>query len=132
MVGRHSPSVEQAILTDFIEEGHFGRHIRRMRTLYAERQMLLLDALHKECGDLLEVAPSAAGIQLVAWLLPAGLGDKEVARAATARGIEARPMSIFYAGKPPRAGLELGYAAFNRQEIRKGAAQLSAVIRSCM
>ena len=37
MVGRHSPSVEQAILTDFIEEGHFGRHIRRMRTLYAER-----------------------------------------------------------------------------------------------
>jgi GntR family transcriptional regulator/MocR family aminotransferase len=131
MVGRHSPSVEQAVLTDFIEEGHFGRHIRRMRTLYAERQALLIDALEKECGDLLEVEPSDAGIQLVAWL-PEGLDDREVAREAAARGVEARPMSIFYAGKPPRGGLELGYAAFNRNEIRKGAAQLSAAIRSCL
>jgi GntR family transcriptional regulator/MocR family aminotransferase len=131
MVGRHSPSVEQAILTDFIEEGHFGRHIRRMRLLYAERQTLLINALQKECGDLLEVEPAAGGIQLVAWL-PDGLDDVEVSREAAARGLETRPMSIFYAGKPPRAGLELGYAAFNRNEIRKGAAQLSAVIRSCI
>ncbi|HEX8888951.1 MAG TPA: PLP-dependent aminotransferase family protein [Pyrinomonadaceae bacterium] len=130
MSGRHSPSVEQAILTDFIEEGHFGRHIRRMRMLYAERQQLLLDALERECGDLLEVEPSAAGIQLVAWL-PAGLDDQEVSREAAAHGVEARPMSIFYAGKPRRGGLELGYAAFNKSEIRKGAAQLSSIIRSC-
>jgi DNA-binding transcriptional MocR family regulator len=41
-------------------------------------------------------------------------------------------MSTFYAGKSPRGGLELGYAAFNKQELRRGAAQLSAVIRSCM
>src|SRR5947209_700632 len=131
MAGRHSPSVEQAIVTDFIEEGHFGRHIRRMRTLYAERQKYLIDALEKECGRLLEVEPSAAGIQLVAWL-PEGLDDQEVSREAAARGVEARPMSIFYAGEPPRVGLELGYAAFNKQEIRKGAAQLSAAIRSCV
>jgi GntR family transcriptional regulator/MocR family aminotransferase len=131
MVGRHSPSVEQSILTDFIEEGHFGRHIRRMRMLYAERQAFLIEALTKECGDLLEVEPSAAGIQLVAWL-PEGLDDPEVSRAAAAHGVEARPMSIFYAGQPPRGGLELGYAAFNRQEMRRGAAQLSAAIRSCL
>jgi GntR family transcriptional regulator/MocR family aminotransferase len=131
MVGRHSPSVEQAILTDFIEEGHFGRHIRRMRTLYAERQSLLIDALNKECRDLLEVEPSAAGIQLVAWL-PEELDDQEVSREAAVRGLEARPMSIFYARKPPRGGLELGYAAFNGNELRKGAAQLSAVIRLCI
>lgn len=130
MVGRHSPSVEQAILTDFIEEGHFGRHIRRMRTLYAERQAFLISALEKECGSLVEVEPSAAGIQLVTWL-PEGLDDKNVAREAAMRGVEARPMSIFYAGEPPRGGLELGYAAFNKYEIRRGAAQLSAAIRSC-
>src|ERR1041384_1886374 len=88
MVGRHSPSVEQAILTDFIEEGHFGRHIRRMRMLYAERQTLLIEALEKECGDLLEVEPSAAGIQPLAWL-PEGLDDREAAREAAARGVVA-------------------------------------------
>ncbi len=90
----------------------------------------LIDALERECGDLVEVEPSAAGIQLVAWL-PEGLDDRDVAREAAARGVEARPMSIFYAGEPPRGGLELGYAAFNKYEIRRGAAQLSAAIRSC-
>ena len=131
MSGRHSPSVEQAILTDFIEEGHFGRHIRRMRTLYRERQMTLVEALRREAGDLVEVEPSDAGIHLVAWL-PEGLGDSDVSRAAAARGVEARPMSSFYAGEPGRGGLELGYAAFNGEEIRRGAAQLSAAILECL
>ena len=58
------------------------------------------------------------------------LDDQEVSREAAAHGVEARPMSIFYAGEPPRVGLELGYAAFNKYEIRRGAAQLSAAIRS--
>jgi GntR family transcriptional regulator/MocR family aminotransferase len=131
VTGRHSPSVEQAVLTDFIEEGHFGRHIRRMRTLYRERQTLLLEALRREAGDILEVEPSDAGIQLVAWL-PEGIDDTQVSREAAARGVEARPMSIFYAQEPRRAGLDLGYAAFNEREIRRGAAQLSAAIRSCL
>ncbi|MFL6229432.1 MAG: PLP-dependent aminotransferase family protein [Pyrinomonadaceae bacterium] len=130
IVGRHSPSVEQAMLTDFIEEGHFGRHIRRMRTLYAERQSILLDALKRECGDLVEVEPAAAGMQLIAWL-PAGLDDQAVAREALARGVEARALSSFYAGKAPRGGLELGYAAFNQRELRRGAARLAEAIRSC-
>jgi GntR family transcriptional regulator/MocR family aminotransferase len=129
--GRHSPSVEQAVLTDFIEEGHFGRHIRRMRTLYRERQMFLVKALKEEAGDIIEVEPSDAGIQLTAWL-PEGLDDKEVARAAAARELETRPMSGFYAGEPGRPGLELSYAAFNEAQIRKGAAQLAAVVRSCL
>jgi GntR family transcriptional regulator/MocR family aminotransferase len=131
MLGRHSPSVEQAILTDFIEEGHFGRHIRRMRTLYAERQRFLIEALDRECAGLLEVEPLAAGIQLVAWLTEE-LDDKEVVHEAARRGVEVRAMSNFYAGKPPRAGLELGYAAFNRSEIRRGAQQLAHAIRSCI
>jgi GntR family transcriptional regulator/MocR family aminotransferase len=131
IVGRHSPSVEQAILADFIEEGHLGRHIRRMRALYAERQMLLVEALRREAGDLLDIEPSEAGIQLAAWL-PEGVDDREVAREAAARGLEARPLSFFYTKKISRGGLELGYAAFNKDEIRKGAVQLSAAIRTCM
>jgi GntR family transcriptional regulator / MocR family aminotransferase len=131
MAGRHSPSVDQAVLTDFIEEGHFGRHVRRMRTLYRERQALLVGALREEAGDFFEVKPPDAGIQLTAWL-PEGIDDKEVARAALARGLEARPMSLFYAGEPGRPGLELNYAAFNEALIRKGAAELASVVRSCL
>jgi GntR family transcriptional regulator/MocR family aminotransferase len=101
-----------------------------MRTLYRERQTFLLEALRREAGDLLEVEPSDAGIQLVAWL-PEGIDDREVAREAAARGVEARPMSTFYARSPARSGLELGYAAFTKGEIRRGAAQLAAAIRAC-
>jgi len=131
VAGRHSPSVEQAILTDFIEEGHFGRHIRRMRTLYRERQTVLVEALRREAGGLLEVEPPETGIHLAAWL-GEGLDDREVSREAAARGVQARPMSGFYAGSPGRPGLELGYAAFNEEEIRRGAAQLASALSACL
>ena len=61
-----------------------------------------------------------------------GLDDREVARAALARGLETRPMSLFYAGEPGRPGLELNYAAFDEALIRKGAAELASVVRSCL
>lgn len=41
LIDRYSPVFDQAILTDFIEEGHFARHVRRMRVLYAQRQEVL-------------------------------------------------------------------------------------------
>jgi GntR family transcriptional regulator / MocR family aminotransferase len=129
MAGRHSPSIEQAALTDFIEEGHFGRHIRRMRTLYGERQAALIEALRREADGLVEVEPSPSGMHLVAWLRE-GIDDVEVSREALALGVEACPMSAFYAGRPPRGGLELGYAAFGEAQLRKGAAQLSAAVRA--
>jgi GntR family transcriptional regulator/MocR family aminotransferase len=131
MVGRHSPSVEQAVLTDFIEEGHFGRHIRRMRTLYRARRAAVVEALRREAGDIIEVEPSAAGLHVVAWL-PEGLDDREVARVAAARGVYMRPVSDFYAARPPRGGLELGYAAFDEAQIRKGAARLAEAVRFCL
>jgi GntR family transcriptional regulator / MocR family aminotransferase len=130
MAGRHSPSIEQAVLTDFMEEGHFGRHIRRMRTLYRERQAALVRAVRREAGDLVEIGPSAAGIHLPAWL-PEGVDDREVAREALARGVEVRPMSAFYAGRPGRGGVELGYAAYTEEKIRRGAALLAEAVRAC-
>ena len=63
---------------------------------------------------------------------PEGLDDREVSRAAAARGVESRPMSSFYAGEPGRAGVELGYAAFNEAQIRQGVVQFSAAVRACL
>ena len=58
LMERHGPSVEQSVLTEFITEGHFGRHIRRMRALYAERQEILVDAVRHDLKGLLEVEPA--------------------------------------------------------------------------
>ncbi|HEV3468952.1 MAG TPA: PLP-dependent aminotransferase family protein [Pyrinomonadaceae bacterium] len=121
---RHSPTVEQAILADFISEGHFARHIRRMRALYAERQAALVAACREELGGLLELKPADAGLHLTG-LLPEGVSDLEASRAAEARGVEAQPLSAFHLGPARAGGLVLGYAAYDGREIREGVRRLA-------
>ena len=109
LIDRHSPSLDQAILADFLDEGHFTRHIRRMRSLYAERQQVLVEAARRELDGLLEVAPAEAGMHLVAWL-PQGLSDKKASTLAARYRIEAAPLSAYAATPRARGALVLGYA----------------------
>ncbi|MDQ6692930.1 MAG: PLP-dependent aminotransferase family protein, partial [Chloroflexota bacterium] len=83
---RASPLQEQAVLADFIQDGHFARHIRRMRELYGERQGLLVETVKVQMAGLLDVTPSPAGMHLVGWL-PEGSDDLEASRRALAFGV---------------------------------------------
>ena len=132
---RHAPTMEQAVLADFIAEGHFARHVRRMRALYAERQAALLDAA--ECGRLgehLELRPADAGMHLMGWLRErrgraGGVpDDRERSTVAVAAGIEAPPLSRYALVPPARGALLLGYAAFAPPAIRRAADQLAAAL----
>ena len=58
--------------------GHFGRHVRRMRNVYAERLGVLLACAEERLGGLLELSPIEAGLQTTAWL---GGGRESVAAA---------------------------------------------------
>ncbi|MCB0197892.1 MAG: PLP-dependent aminotransferase family protein, partial [Anaerolineae bacterium] len=62
------PIIPQAVLTDFFSEGHFARHVRRMRTLYAERQALLVEQVRQHLAGRLDISPGDAGLHLIAWL----------------------------------------------------------------
>ncbi|HET9316041.1 MAG TPA: PLP-dependent aminotransferase family protein, partial [Vicinamibacteria bacterium] len=110
------PSLLQAVLADFIAEGHFGRHLRRMRLLYAQRRQALVDALARELPAL-EVMGDAAGMHLVA-ALPDRARDREVAVRAAAQGLWTMPLSACYLGPSGRPGLVLGYGAPTEREIR--------------
>src|SRR6202021_3240370 len=68
LLDRHPPTLEQAILAEFISEGHFGHHIRRMRQNYAERNDVLKIAADKHLSGLLDVEHAAAGIRTLGWL----------------------------------------------------------------
>lgn len=127
LIDRGSPSMEQAVLADFIAEGHFERHIRRMRSLYAERQAALIEAAPGELGGLLEVMRSSSGMELIGWL-PEGVDDRDASRSAAARDVEVTPLSTYYAGPPHRGGLLLGYTGVDEQEIRDGVRRLGAAL----
>jgi GntR family transcriptional regulator/MocR family aminotransferase len=116
-------------MTDFIREGHFARHIRRMRMLYMERQSALVKAIRVEMGELLEVIGSEAGMHL-AVLLPPGVDDVTVSRKAVQRGVSAMPLSSCYSNPPARGGLILGCGGANRHQIREGALRLRTCVES--
>jgi GntR family transcriptional regulator/MocR family aminotransferase len=126
---RHSPSVEQAALADFMEEGHFERHVRRMRMLYADRQAALIDAASRHLGGLLRVEPHAAGMHVVG-LLPGVADDVALSAAACAARVEAAPLSGYYLSEPPVQGFVLGYAAVPERTARAAVARLADVLRT--
>ncbi len=119
----------QAVLTDFIQEGHFARHIRRMRTLYMERRSLLVKAIKAHMGRTLEVIGAEAGMHLVA-LLPGSTDDSAIARKAAKRGISAMPLSSCYLKRPTRMGLILGYGGINGQQINEAMRDLKRIVQT--
>ena len=114
-----SSTLYQAVLTDFICEGHFARHIRRMRMLYMDRRKAIVNAIRAQMGDILEVIGAEAGMHLVA-LLPHGTDDVSVSKKAAKVGISAMPLSSCCLKPPKRGGLILGYGGVNTRQIHEG------------
>lgn len=125
--GAYSPVIDQAILAEFISEGHFARHVRRMRTLYEERQQILVEEVRRNLNGLLEMKADNAGMHLVGWL-PDNFDDREAAQKAAQVNIRLSPVSDHSSNKYPRSGLVFGYAAFDEKQIRSGVAKLTEVL----
>src|SRR5215470_17965995 len=127
MIDLQPATIPQAALADFIEEGHFTRHLRRMRKLYGSRQSLLLEVARAELSGLLEIQQSEAGMHLVGWL-PPGVSDMEAARVASKHNVLALPLSAFSLKPATRGALMLGYTAFDEREIRAGVRRLKTAL----
>lgn len=127
--GSQSPLVEQATLAEFIAEGHFNRHIRRMRRLYEERQEILVAEVKKHLAGKLEVKSSVAGMHIIGWL-PEGVADKSIAERAARVGIKLGTISGNSLTRPERGGLILGYTAIDEKQIKKGVKQLAETMKS--
>jgi GntR family transcriptional regulator/MocR family aminotransferase len=123
----HVSTLEQAALTDFIADGHFARHIRRMRALYAQRGATLVNAIGQHLDGHVEVTAAHAGLHLIGWLRD-GVDDARVAARAAAHGVEAQPLSAHAMQPYGRAGLLLGYAATPEPDIVAGVRRLAAAL----
>jgi GntR family transcriptional regulator/MocR family aminotransferase len=124
---RHSPALEQAVLADFIGEGHYARHVRRMRGLYEERRDALRDAVTGRLAGLVELGPMDGGMHAVGWL-PAGWDDQRVSRALQTGEVDAAPLSRYWTTLPARSGLMLGYAAYPPDVIRAAVERMARVL----
>jgi len=116
------------MLADFIAEGHFAAHIRRMRGLYSRRRQALLEAIRAEFGETLPVMGDNAGLHLILHL--PGLDDRAIAQAAVEAGIATRPLSGYYHSPGAgQSGLLLGYACVKEEAIAPAFATLAGVLR---
>jgi GntR family transcriptional regulator/MocR family aminotransferase len=128
---RHAPVLDQAVLADFMTGGHFGRHIRRMREVYAERHSVLIDTAREELEGVLDVCSIEAGLQTVGWL-PAGIDGARVAALAAQQGVEVKLVPPAGRGKGVQHVLQLGFAAVDGDEIRRGLRVLGEIVRGIL
>lgn len=124
---RHAPLLDQAILCDFIADGHFGRHLRRMRQIYSGRLSALLEGAKENWNGLIEMSGVEAGLQTAAWLC-GGIDAESTAIAAARRNVDVTPVNRYSRGKKFPAGLQLGFAAFDTKEIRRGVRELAIAV----
>ena len=125
----HPPLLEQLVLAEFMSGGHFARHLRAMRRLYAERRDHLVYAAGRQLSRLLELQPDDTGLRLVGYL-PDGVDDRRAAAAAEREGVETLPLSRFYRNGPAQHGLVLGFAATDERAIGTGVERLARALQS--
>jgi len=124
---RHHPWVDQAVLHAFIEEGHYIRHLRRMRKIYSERLEVLTEEVRKHLDGALELAATESGLQTVAWLRTAQDAE-EIAARALEKNVDIVPLSRYCHRKQVAPGFQIGFAAVDAKSIARGVQILSRII----
>ncbi len=125
----HSSQFEQIALAEFINQGHFSSHIRRMRGIYAKRQKCLIDAINTELNEFLEVKKDNAGMHIVAWLKK-GWNDRKVAEFVLENGIYVAPISHYCISEKIRDSLLLGYTGISQTEIERNIVRLKTILQN--
>ncbi|WP_277374753.1 PLP-dependent aminotransferase family protein [Pseudomonas sp. AA-38] len=127
LTARHANSLSQAVLADFIHEGHFDRHVRRMRKLYAQRAEAFAEAAQRHWQGMIEVPEIRAGLDIACNLQ---MDDEAKAFAQIqAAGIEAMPLAR-YCVHPRSPGLVMGFAPYDERAIDEAARALGAALRA--
>lgn len=124
-------TLQQAALAEFMTEGHFERHLRRMRSRHGRRREILLESIGAEMGGRVEIQGANAGLHV---LMRVPGVPREQVRALTERareqGVGVHSSLPFYLKPPPVAELILGYGALQERDIREGIRRLAGVIES--
>lgn len=130
ITSRSANGLTQAVLADFLSEGHFDRHIRRTRTIYAARARAFEQYALRHWQDWIQVAPATAGLDVCCRLLQTD--ENTAARALKAAGIDAAPLSKYTRRHRHDPALVMGFAAFHEEEMEQAAQQVAAILRKAV
>ena len=121
---RHTATLEQQTLAEFISGGMYERYLRRVRRRNSARRQALLGSIRKWFGDRVEVTGDGAGAHIVLWP-DVRITEEAVIAAAAARGVGVYGIAPYFLKQPLRPGILLGYSRMKETEIREGIRRLS-------
>jgi len=127
LADRQPPALTQAVLTDFMVEGHLDRHLRRMRTLYNLRREVLVGALRQVLGDRVRILGERAGIHVLVQF-DTEFSDQQLCARAAARGVGLTSIASFYLGAAPGGEFLFGYSDLTEEQIVEGIRRLGEVV----
>jgi len=121
----HTPLPTQAALADFIDQGLFARHLRRMRAVYQQRHEQIVESLADRFADHLKLVPSSAGLHVTATAPTSTPEELQVVLdRASAASVALQPLSMFDHGPPSQPGIVVGYGAIATADIEEGLGRL--------
>ncbi|MFC4313208.1 PLP-dependent aminotransferase family protein [Steroidobacter flavus] len=124
---RHTATLEQETLAEFISSGMYERHLRRVRRRNAARRKAMLEAIDRHLGNRVQVTGYGAGAHVVLWS-DRRIAETAVLEAAASRGVGIYGISPYFLGKPSRSGFMLGYSRMKEADIREGIRRLRHVL----
>lgn len=130
LVDRGAPTLTQAAVADFIAEGHFERHLQRLRLAYGERRQALVDALDETLAGEVSFSRVPAGLHIMLHLHQA-CDEQEVIQRAAAAGVGVYPGAPFFVQPPAPPSILLGFSGLNSEQIQEGVRRLADVIPRC-
>ena len=124
---RHTATLEQETLAEFIGSGLYERHLRRVRRRNAGNRDVLLHAIEKYLAGRVEVTGDGAGAHIVLWPQK-HISENAVIEKAAAREVGIYGISGYFLTRPSKSGLLLGYSRMKKEEIREGIRRLSQAL----
>jgi GntR family transcriptional regulator / MocR family aminotransferase len=124
---RHTATLEQETLAEFISSGMYERYLRRVRRRNAACRDALIESIDKYLGERVEVTGDGGGAHVVLWP-KRRVTEDAVLSAAAGKGVGVYGISGYFLKKPSRTGIMLGYSRIRENQIREGIRRLSEVL----
>lgn len=124
IIDRGAPTLTQAAVADFIAEGHFQRHLRRLRRAYGHRRNVLVEELQRRLPGAIRFSPEPAGLHIMLYL-PPDWSEEDAVRSAADAGLRIYPGRPYYLNAPAPPSVLLGYTGLSDEQISEGVIRLA-------